>query len=117
MDIQQAVEIIALTNEQVDLSRKYFSSRLEASKAKISLDQLLASKYLKSFRADKPNVGYEMAMIMLMEVEPMAVDLYKTWQYETATYKGIEKILDSMSTKISYYQSVMKYQLDGERNG
>jgi hypothetical protein len=117
MDVKEATELLVDIEEQIKLSRQYFQNRIDAADAKVKLDQLLASNFLREFRAEKPNVGYEIALIMLMEKSTEAMDWYRIWGSCTAKYKGLEKILDSISTKISYVQSVMKFQLTGERNG
>ncbi len=54
---------------------------------------------------------------MLMEGSEAARNLYKTMVEEKAKYKGLEKMIDSLQSKISLSQSVMKYIDRGERFG
>ena len=119
MDIHQAIELGALTDEQINLSREYQESRLKSAEAKLKLDILLASNYLNDFRSAKKNLGYEMAILMMLEADesPETLQYYREYSIETGRYKGIERLLDAIATKISYAQSMMKYAVDGERTG
>lgn len=112
MDIHQAMEAVELTNEQIVKAKEYCEFREKAAKAKIALDVLLASKYLKAFRTEKKNVGYDMALLMLLEKEPNLQQYYDDYHTFTAKYKGLEKVLDAMHSKVSFHQSIMKYELE-----
>lgn len=117
MDITTALEAMELTE---DLSLKcieYAKHREEAGNAKKDLDILLASKYLSDFRSVKKNLGYEMSILMLIEAEPTARAIYATYITSEAKYKGLERIIDAYQSKLSFIQSVLKYQLKGEGNG
>ena len=116
MDYIKAQELSKLANNQIHFAGQYQEAREKAGKAKSELDILLASNLL-SIRERKSNVGYEMALLMLMEESKTAKELYKTMIEEKAKYKGLEKMIDSLQSKISLSQSVMKYIDKGEKFG
>lgn len=58
-----------------------------------------------------------MALLMLMEGNEAAQDLYKTMVNEKAKYRGLEKMIESLQSKISLAQSQMKYIDKGEKYG
>lgn len=114
MDIETTVEQIKLTDEIIDLAKRYAGARLKSAKSKKDLDILLASKYLTTFRSEKPNLGLEMALLMLIERErEVATTLYSDYLTATAEYKGLEEMLNAVKTKVSYMQSIMKYEIEG----
>lgn len=94
----------------------YKEAREKAGKAKAELDILLAANLL-SIRERKSNVGYEMALIMLVADNETAKDLYKTMIEEKAKYKGLEQMIASLQSKISLAQSQMKFIERGEKLG
>lgn len=116
MDIIQQKELSALCDKQIELAQKYADARKLATSAQIDLDILLVSS-LKSIRAEKPNVGYEMAIRILMESNTVAQKLFAEMDKQTALYKGYERLIEAHQNKISALQSVMKYALKGERYG
>ena len=116
MDFIKAQELSKLANSQIHFAGQYQKAREEAGKAKSELDILLAGNLL-SIRERKSNVGYEMALLMLMEDNEVARNLYKTMIEERAKYKGLEKMIESLQSKISLAQSQMKYIDKGEKFG
>lgn len=114
MDIQTALEGIKLTEEQIALSKQYAQVRYKCAKAKIALEQILCADHLLSqFRMKKSNLGYDMALLMLIEEKgDEARQLFVEFYENEAMYKGLEKIIDSIGSKISYYQSLMRYEKD-----
>ncbi len=116
MDHIKAQELSKLANSQIHFAGQYKEAREKAGKAKSELDILLAANLL-DIRERKSNVGYDMALLMLMEGNEVAQELYKTKIEEEAKYKGLEKMIDSLQSKISLSQSVMKYIDRGERFG
>jgi len=116
MDHIKAQELSKLADSQIHFAGQYQEAREKSGKAKSDLDVLLAANLL-SIREKKSNVGYEMALLMLMEYSEAAKELYKTMVEERAKYKGLEKMIDSLQSKISLSQSVMKYIDKGEKFG
>lgn len=116
MDIHEALKLKELADQQIDFAKQYMTAREQAGKAKSDLDILLASRFL-SIRTAKKNVGYEAALIMLMETDIVAQKLYQTMTENTAKYKGLEKLIEALQSKISLAQSVMRYTVRGESYG
>lgn len=108
MQPDKAKELSALANKQIELAGRYEQSRRKAGEAKTDLDILLVT-HIKDIRAQKSNVGIEMAYIMLMEIEPTARQIYKTMIEETENYKGLEVLIEAHQSKISLEQSVLRY--------
>ena len=109
MDIARQHEYIELTNKLIKLSEDYYEARMKASEAKLSLDYMLASKY-EEIRTIKSNVGIESAYVILMELEPTTKKFYQDMTHYTNKYKGLEKIMDAMRTKVSLWQSLCKWE-------
>ena len=116
MDIQQAQEYGETARKQREISDKYAEQRKIASKAKTEMEILLVSA-LPTIRMSKPNVGIEMALLMLMEYQPETKLIYRQWKEAEGLYKGYEKILDANSGAIMYGMALMKYEGHGEKFG
>ena len=111
MDIHKAAEEIKNIDERIALAREYKESRESATKAKLELDTLLVAN-LCWIRAEKPNVGTDMAYLMLMEISKAAKEPYEKWLTELAKYKGLERIITAVESKTTFVQSLMRYQRD-----
>lgn len=109
MEILELVQQVELTNQIIDLSLKYKEAREKSANAQCDLNVILASK-LASIREEKSNVGLEMALVMLMEKDTTAMELYAEYKKNEGTYKGLERVIKSMETKIIYIESVMKFE-------
>lgn len=116
MHIQEVKQHLIGIDERIKLARDYSSAREKAAKAKVELEMILVAN-LREIREEKSNVGYEMALLILLEpgmlfndVHDVAIKLYKEMNEETARYKGLEKLLDAYETKTTYIQSVMRYE-------
>lgn len=116
MDHVRASELNEIAKNQVKFAKEYLEARKKAGEAKSSLDLLLAAN-LKDIRKRKSNVGYAVAKLMLCEDNSVAQALYKEEITETAKYKGLEKLIESLQSRISLEQSVMKYIHRGEHFG
>jgi hypothetical protein len=116
MDIFKAQEIAELAKKQTDLAWQYAQTRETATKAKTEMELRLISR-LSTIRTQKANVGIDMSFLMLMELEPDTKTIYKEWKEAEAKYKGLEKILEANASIIMFYQSLMRYQKDGEKWG
>lgn len=109
MDIHKAKELSKFAHLLRDNAIKYAKYRVAAGTAKADLDILLAAE-LTDFRKQKKNLGYEMATLMLAENNQVAKDLIKTVTVNTARYKSLERVIDSLQATISMEQSIMKYE-------
>ena len=116
MDIHRAKELEGYATDLRAKAILYEDCRTKAGKAKADIDILLAGQ-IGNFRMKKANLGYEMALLMLMEENPVAQELYRQMEENTAKYKSLERIIDAISSTITLYQSIMKYTLQGERYG
>jgi hypothetical protein len=105
-----------IADEQVVLCKKYSEFRRKAGINKMNLELLLVTK-INIIRDQKPNVGIDMAYLMLMDIEPEAKAYYRAWQSAEAEYKAIEKLIDANAGRISMEQSIMKREAEGERKG
>ena len=107
-----------LSNKLLEFSEKYADHRKVSADNKTKFDIILASKF-NSFRQQKPNLGHETAVFMLLESGDKEVETYYTdWQFNEAQYKGLEKIIEAIQSKISLSQSIMKnMKTQGAGNG
>ena len=114
---QNRIEFLRqIANEQAERAKEYADARRKAGLSKTKLDLLLTAA-LPTIRIQKPNVGVEMAVLILMEDNDVARGLYRDWQIEESTYKGLEKLLEAHATRISLEQSIFKYKREGEKYG
>ena len=116
MDYQKAMELSNLANEQVELAREYCKKREAAGNADKELGILLSAN-IKGILKRKAGAGYDMAVMMLMEENEEAKKCYAVKMTNEARYKGLEKLIETLQSKISLEQSIMKYILRGEQYG
>ena len=117
MDIQEASQYLKLCDEQIELAKQYHDYRIRAGTAKRDLDIILASQYLSGFRQEKKNLGYEFAILMLVEKDSNAAGIYRDYVTCESHYRALEKLIDAYQGKISFIQSILKYTLKGEQSG
>lgn len=111
MDIFELRENVKICDEAISLAKQYAEARKIAGKAESELKIILASE-LKNILSRKPNVGIEMAIEMLLETDVIYRDIYKEWKENEGLYKGLKKLIDVLQSKISYSQSIIKYERD-----
>lgn len=116
MDITKANELSQIANHQMENAKSYADARVKAGKAEYSLKILLTSK-LKELRGNKKNLGIEMALLMLMEDNETARNLYAEWMEWESKYKGLEKLLEAYASKLITEQAIMKRFTEGEKWG
>ena len=116
MDLTAYQDHVELCNKQIELAQEYDKQRIIAGNAKTELEIRLTSA-LPSIRLEKPNVGVEMAYLLLMEFEPDTKNIYRQWKEAESKYKGIEKLIEAYASKISFQQSLMRYVSQGEKFG
>lgn len=114
MDIYSAIDIAKLADENISYAQQYYEARKKSSIAKKNLDLILATK-LPELRKKRSNIGYEMALIHLLEDGDMEIQhYYETFITETDHYKALERLIEAVKTKISFAQSVMKWVKENE---
>lgn len=114
MDPQALQELGVFAREQIAIADEYAILREKAGKLECSLE-LMVSERLEWYRAEKSNLGYSMAVLMLIAENQEAAGIFKVWKETEAQYKGLEKKIEARQSLISYQQSVMKYVLAGEK--
>lgn len=111
IDYNDNEKVMQMGAELYRLSQEYNKARQEAAKAKYKLDIILASRF-EEIREKKKNVGYESALIMLLEPgEEEVQTYYKNYTRFTAQYKGLERLIDALHSRISLIQSLIKNQI------
>lgn len=116
MDVHKVQELSELASHQIRLAETFADKRKKAGGLKTELELMVTSK-LKEIRTAKKNVGYDMALLMLLEILPEAQPIYREYRDAEDDYKGLEKLIEAHQTKISFEQSVMKYIGQGEKYG
>jgi len=108
--------LIKWTDEVVRLSIEYEKERKGFGQDKADLDILLAGKIL-TFIETKKNCGIEMGYELLLATSTNGVAevLYRSMIVHENNYKALEKIIDAYNSKIMATQSIMKYNVEGER--
>lgn len=114
MEHTKQQELSGLASHQIKLAQDYATQRQLAGELKTQLELMLVAD-LEWIRAEKSNVGYEMAMLMLLERNKAAKLIYQEFRQAESKYKGLEKLVDAHQSKISLEQSVMRYVSDGEK--
>lgn len=113
---EQIFNLRKIANEQVKCADDYSKARRAAGEAETELNLILAAN-LSEIRAEKSNVGIDMAHLMLCERNKEALGLYRTWKKNESIYKGLEKLLDARSSKLIFEQSLMKHSHEGAKWG
>lgn len=116
MDHIKADELSKLASHQIKLALDYAKKRTEAGDAKTQLELMLTAEMREILRIKK-NAGYDLAMLLLLEIKPELRSLYEKFRRAEAEYKGLEKLIEAHQSNISLEQSVMKYIGQGERYG
>jgi len=106
-------DCMALAEELEAKARAYCVYRQKASDAKIKIDVIMAT-HLKELREVRSNIGHEMALIHLMEPHREDSDeiegYYRDYSENSDHYKSLERLIGALETRISVYQSIMKFE-------
>lgn len=116
MDHVKAQELSKLASHQIKLAMDYAKRRNEAGDAKTQLELMLTAEMREILRVKK-NAGYDVAMLLLLELKPEMRPVYEKFRKAEADYKGLEKLIEAHQSKISVEQSIMKYIGQGEKYG
>ena len=93
------------------LTEKYSASRGQAAQAKYALDIMLASKMSDiRTKACKKHVGYESAIIVLLEIEEESHGYYQQLLRHEASYKSLERMIEAQNSQLMLAMSLAKNQ-------
>lgn len=121
-------ELLRQSNELIAIAREYAESRRNSSMAEEHLDIEMA-KYGDKLRGDRKSLSKENMLIELLKGTPnldtggelISYNIneensknHKILLTEEANYKGLEKVMDAIKTRIMTLQSIMKYDINGE---
>ena len=104
----EITDLQKLTDDHIAFAEEYRIARIKASKAKEQF-YIIFSSILPEIRKEKRNIGQEMAIIEAIRIHEVAKDLWRDWQKYEAEYKGLEKLIEALKSKISLNQSIMKW--------
>jgi len=118
MDFMEAKAHMPIINNRVELAKSYRDARKKASEAKYNLEVILAAN-LSRIRDMKSNVGYDMAILMMLEPGFLSDDIrsavlahYRDMSKYTSEYKGLERLMSALESKVTFVQSLMRYERD-----
>ena len=111
--IEASIKLNALTDELMGYAKEYTDARRKYAESKVKLDKMLAVRLPKYF-SDRKSMGIESAIIKGLEDRTYQDcdkfgEHYKGMVYYEALYKGYERILDAIESKIMTIQSLMKF--------
>jgi len=112
LDINDSQKIWEISLELYKKSTEYAIARKNVAENKHTLDIFLAIA-MPELRKLKSNLGYETALIMLLEWaekenNQTIKSAYEYYLKEQSRADGLDKILDALKTQISLYQSIVK---------
>ena len=110
IDHDDGKNLITLSIELVKTAWDYFATRKAFAEAKIYLDLQVALRG-KELRNIRSNIGYDMALITLVELDIKNKPYYEEYVRGQNRYKGLEKVLNAVSSRISLGQSIIKNKI------
>ncbi len=120
MDYNTAMTHMPILEDRIEYAKKYKNARVRAADAQFKLEIMLTAN-LNIIRESKPNVGYDMAVLMLLEDGFLSKDdtevakgFYKDVKKYTAEYKGLERLMSALESKVTFVQSLMKFQREND---
>ncbi|GEM_PF-3808653 len=112
LDFQDQQIMQDIADYHHEMSIEYSKSIRAAATSQKEFYILMASK-MKELRKNKKNLGVETAIVMMLEYEDEVIrDLYSDWIENEAKAKAAEKIIESIKSKMSLYQSLIKQEKD-----
>lgn len=114
MDLTIFMEKAKLADKLPELANQYAQALSDSEQAKNEIEIRLAGE-IDLIRGEKSNVGYDMAIIMLLNSNPELAEVYKEWKKKSSVCKKLDKIIETNKSTLSYYQSLMKYIEKGEQ--
>ena len=113
VDFNDTPHLVSLANQNIVLADRYHKARKRYAEAKLFLD-LRLSLELPILRKKRSNIGYDMAMLMLIENNHNSDEIqafYKQYVIQESEYKGLEKLMIATSGRISLGQSLIKMEI------
>jgi len=113
MDNDDGKNLEALADSNISAANEYLKARMKYAEAKLFLDLKLATE-LPVLRKKRSNIGYDMAIIMLVENNPLSVEIrayYEDYVKYENRYKGLDKIINAQSSRVSVGQSIIKNKI------
>ena len=111
MDIEEIKQINIVSIQNSTNAMAYKTSRELHAIAKYQLDVQLVKAYIDETIAK--SISYEKAIILVASLSQENTSIYKEYLREEATYKGLEKVIDTNQGQISWAQSKLKYEERG----
>lgn len=108
IDIHDIERVLKDGQNLLKLAVEYRIAKEKSAEAKYLLDLSLAAN-MSVLRQKKSNLGYETAIILLLEVASAEIkDSYGDYLKTKATAEGLEKVISALQTQISLFQSITK---------
>lgn len=103
-----------LTNEASEMKTLAFAYKDARASFAEAKNWLIVQMHKKGLSKSKS--AFENSMVELLDLDAESEKYIKQFNNSEAEYKGIEKVLNAYQAQISGMQSVIKYNLAGERN-
>jgi len=110
VDYSDTLHLIEIAEQNIQLAKQYLVVRTDYAEAKTQLDLQIALKMPELSKARK-NIGYDMAVIHLIELYPENKTNYETMVKKENEYKGLERVLNASLNRVSLGQSLIKNKI------
>lgn len=113
MDNDDSKHLIDLAEENIKIAKEYYKARKEYAEAKLYLDLQIALE-MPLLQAKRKNIGYDMAILSIVEIKGNSDECrgyYETLIKQKSKYKGLEKVMNAISNRISLGQSLIKNKI------
>jgi hypothetical protein len=108
IDIHDVQKVLKDGQNLLKLAVEYRIAKERSAEAKYMLD-LSLSESMSVLRGKKNNLGYETAVILLLEIATDGIkESYGDYLKSKATAEGLEKVISALQTQISLFQSITK---------
>ena len=101
-------QLQTLTKKREELAQRYYDERTKYGQMKSDIDVIYASE-IKAISDIKKNCGYETGLLLLIALKPALRDSYKAMVQGLNNYKALQRLIDSVESKIMAVQSIMRY--------
>ena len=110
VDYSDTLHLIEIAEHNIQLAEQYLVVRTDYAEAKIQIDLQIALK-MPELSKSRKNIGYDMALINLIQLYPENIPNYQIIIRKENEYKGLEKVLNASSSRISVGQSLIKNRI------
>ena len=109
------------SKSQTETAKAYLKARREYARLHFKM-QMEVAKKLSEYKAEKKNLGIDMALLMRLQEaqetnDKEYIELYEKYLYSIGNYKGLDRALDALQNQSISLQSIMKYNVNGELYG